>query len=82
LASDELLTTLNPLLEKVLQIVDHFKISCLGAPFPWLDKLRNHMGWDLDCMADVLMGFHRSIFASRKNSIQIFPHAISGLFQP
>jgi hypothetical protein len=34
--------------------------SCLGAPFSWLKKSRNRMGRDLDCMADVLMGFHRS----------------------
>jgi hypothetical protein len=27
------LTTLHPLLENVLQTVDHFEISCLGAPF-------------------------------------------------
>jgi hypothetical protein len=32
LASDALLTTLHPLLENVLQNVDHFEISCLGAP--------------------------------------------------
>jgi hypothetical protein len=32
----------------------------LGAPFSWLEKPRNRMGRDLDCMADVLMGFHRS----------------------
>jgi hypothetical protein len=35
-------------------------VSCLGAPFSWLEKPRNRMGRDLDCMADVLMGFHRS----------------------
>jgi hypothetical protein len=64
LAGDALLTTLHPLLENVLQTVDHFEISCLGAPFSWLKKPRNRMGWDLDCMADVLMGFHRSIFPS------------------
>jgi hypothetical protein len=29
LASDALLTTLHPLLENVLQTVDHFEISCL-----------------------------------------------------
>jgi hypothetical protein len=57
-ASDALLTTLNPLLENVLQTVDHFEISCLEAPFSWLEKPRNRMGRDLDCMADVLMGFH------------------------
>jgi hypothetical protein len=54
LASDALLTTLHPLLENVLQTVDHFEISCLGALFSWLEKPRNRMGRDLDCMADVL----------------------------
>jgi hypothetical protein len=60
LASDALFTTLHPLLENVLQTVDHFEISCLGAPFSWLEKPRNRMGRDLDCMADVLMGFQLS----------------------
>jgi hypothetical protein len=41
LASDALLTMLHPLLEKVLQTVYHFKISCLRAPFSWLKKPRN-----------------------------------------
>jgi hypothetical protein len=44
LASDALLTKLHPLLENVLQTVDHFEISCLGAPFSWLEKPRNRMG--------------------------------------
>jgi hypothetical protein len=35
LASDALLTTLHPLLKTALQTVEHFKISCLRAPFPW-----------------------------------------------
>jgi hypothetical protein len=60
LARDALLTTLHPFLENVLQTVDQFEISCLGAPFSWLEKPRNRMGWDLDCMVDVLMGFHTS----------------------
>jgi hypothetical protein len=47
----------------VLQTIDHFEISCLEAPFSWLEKPRNRMGWDLGCMADVLMGFHRSTFS-------------------
>jgi hypothetical protein len=47
LASDALLTTLHPLLENVLQTVDHLEISSLGAPFPWLEKSRNRMGRDL-----------------------------------
>jgi hypothetical protein len=54
---------LHPLLENVLQTVDHFEISCFGAPFSWLDKPRNRMGRDLDCMADVLLGFYRSSFS-------------------
>jgi hypothetical protein len=58
LASDILLTMLHPLLENKLQTTDHFKISCLGAPFSWLEKPRNCTGRDLDCMADVLMVFH------------------------
>jgi hypothetical protein len=48
LASDTLLTTLHPPLENVLQTVDHFEISCLGAPFSWLEKPRNRMGRDLN----------------------------------
>jgi hypothetical protein len=67
LASDALLTTLHLLLEKVLQTVDHFEI-CLGAPFSWLKKPKNRMGRDLDCMADVLMGFHRSTFSKPNTS--------------
>jgi hypothetical protein len=63
LASDALLTTLHPLLENVLQTVDNFGISCFGAPFSWLEKTRNLIGRDLDCMAVVLMGFHRSTFS-------------------
>jgi hypothetical protein len=64
LASNALLTTLHPLLKNVLQTIDHFKISCLGAPFSWLEKPRNHMGQDLDCMMDILMGFHQSTFSN------------------
>jgi hypothetical protein len=48
LASDALLTTHHPLLESVLQTVDRFEISCLGAPFSWLEKPRNRMGRDLN----------------------------------
>jgi hypothetical protein len=62
LANDALLTTFHPRLENVLQNVDHLEISCLGAPFSWLEKTRNRTGRDLDCMEDVLMGFHRSTF--------------------
>jgi hypothetical protein len=36
LAGDAFLTTLHPLLENVLQTIDHFEISYLGAPFSWL----------------------------------------------
>jgi hypothetical protein len=41
LASDALFTTLHPLLKNMLQTVDHFKISFLGALFSWLEKPRN-----------------------------------------
>jgi hypothetical protein len=61
--NDALLTTLHLLLENALQTVDHFKTSYLGAPFSWLENPRNCMGQDLDCMADVLMGFHQSTFS-------------------
>jgi hypothetical protein len=74
LASDTLLTTLHPLLENMLQTVDHFEISCLGAPFPSLEKSINRMGRDLDYMADILMGFTDPLFPSRtQNWIQILP---------
>jgi hypothetical protein len=62
-ASNAFLTTLHPFLENVLQTVDHFEISCFGASFSWLEKSRNHVERDLNCMADVLMGFHRSTFS-------------------
>jgi hypothetical protein len=55
-------TTLHPHLENVLQTLDHFEI-CLGAPFSWLKMPINSMGRDVDCTADVLMGFHRSTFS-------------------
>jgi hypothetical protein len=48
LASDALLTTIHPLLENVLQTIDNFEISCMGAPFSWLEKPRNRMGRDLN----------------------------------
>jgi hypothetical protein len=35
---------LHPLLENVLQTIDHFEIFCLGAPFPWLEKPTNSVG--------------------------------------
>jgi hypothetical protein len=44
LVSDALLTRPHPLLENVLQTVDHFEISCLRAPLSWLQKPRNRMG--------------------------------------
>jgi hypothetical protein len=61
LASDALLILLCPLLKNML--LDHLEISCLGAPFPGLEKPRNCMGQNLDCMVDVLMGFHQSTFS-------------------
>jgi hypothetical protein len=63
LASDALLTTLHPFLKNLLQNVDHFEISCLKPPFSWFEKPRNHIERDLECMVDVLMGLHQSIFS-------------------
>jgi hypothetical protein len=40
LASNALLTMLHLLLKNILQTVDHSEISCLGAPFSWLEKPR------------------------------------------
>jgi hypothetical protein len=48
LATDALLKTLHPLLENVLQTVDQFEISCLGAPFSWLEKPRNRLERDMN----------------------------------
>jgi hypothetical protein len=48
LTSEALLTTFHLLLENVLQTVDHFEISCLGAPFSWLEKASNRMRRDLN----------------------------------
>jgi hypothetical protein len=63
-ASVELLKTLHSLLENVLRTVDHFEIPCLlRTPFSWLEKPWNRRGRDVDCMADVLMGFHWSNFS-------------------
>jgi hypothetical protein len=74
---------LHSLFINVLQTIDHLKISYLEAPFLWLEKSRNHMGRDLDCMVDVLMEFHHPLFPSQtQNSIHILPYAISGLFHP
>jgi hypothetical protein len=66
LASGALLTTLHPLLENVLQTVDHFEMSCLGAPLSCLKNTRNRVGRDVNCLADDLMGFHRSTFSKPK----------------
>jgi hypothetical protein len=40
LAGDALLTTLHPLLENVLQTVDHFEMSCFGTPL-FLSRAQN-----------------------------------------
>jgi hypothetical protein len=50
-------------LENMLQTVDHFETSCLGALFSWLERPRNLTRRDLGCVADVLMGFHRFTFS-------------------
>jgi hypothetical protein len=82
LASDALLTTLHPLLENVLQTVDDFGISCLGAPFSWLEKPRNRMGRDLDCMTDVLMGFHHPVFYKLRTVLKVPETLSQGVKRP
>jgi hypothetical protein len=46
----------------MMQTVDNFKISCPGAPSFCLEKPKNYMGRDLNCMADVLIRFHGYTF--------------------
>jgi hypothetical protein len=83
LASDALRTTLHPLLENVLQTVDHPEILCIGAPFSWLEKPRNLMGtrselnfrFDLE-EVDGSDPIRTSAIQSRSRPV----HAISGLF--
>jgi hypothetical protein len=80
LAIDALLTTLHPLLENVLQTVDHFETSCLGSPFSWWEKFKHHMGRDLNW---ILCSACKKV--DRWNPIRtsaISPHEISGPFQP
>jgi hypothetical protein len=48
LESDALLTTLQSLLENVLQTVDHFETSYLGALFSCFEKTRDRMGGDMN----------------------------------
>jgi hypothetical protein len=48
LASYALFTTLHPVLENVLQTINDFEISCLGAPVSWLEKPRNRKRRDLN----------------------------------
>jgi hypothetical protein len=81
MVSNALLTMLHPLLKNVLQTINHFEISCLGAPFSRLEKPRNLMGQDLDCMADVLMQFHQSTISKLNTEFNSdLAHAISGIF--
>jgi hypothetical protein len=50
-------TCCTPFAASFRRIVER-AVSCLGAPFSWLEKHRNRTGRDLGCMANVLMGFH------------------------
>jgi hypothetical protein len=84
LVSDALLTTLHPLLENVLQTVDHFEISCLGAPFFMVGKAQK--SHEARSELNSLFGLEKVDRWNpiRTSSIQFRsrPHAISGLFQP
>jgi hypothetical protein len=70
----------------VLQTVDHFKISCLGAPCSLFmaGKAQKSHGARSGLYGGCSNGVPPiHFFISRtQNSIQIFPHAISELFQP
>jgi hypothetical protein len=55
LASNALLRILHPRLVNMLQTVDHFETSRLRAPFSCLEKPRNHMWQDQDCMTNILL---------------------------
>jgi hypothetical protein len=72
LVSGALLTTLHPLLENVLQTVDHFENSCLGAPFSWLEKTRNRMRRDLkvDLKVDRRNPIRTSVTQSRSGPMR------------
>jgi hypothetical protein len=68
------------LLENMLQTVDHFKISCLRAPFSWLEKPRICMGRDLNWIVFSLdkVDLWNPI---RTSAIIVQPHVISEPFQ-
>jgi hypothetical protein len=55
-------------------------LACLGAPFSWLEKPRNRMGRVLNW----ILGKSESVepHQNARHTVQISPHAISGLFQP
>jgi hypothetical protein len=79
LASDALLTTLHPLLENVLQTVDHFEISLIMVgkaqkSYEARSELSSVFGWE---KVDRWNPIRTSAIQSRSH-----PHAISGLFQP
>jgi hypothetical protein len=63
LASDALLTTLHPLLENVMTckpLITSKFLTSSELPFHGWKSPEITWGRDLDCMADVIMGFHRS----------------------
>jgi hypothetical protein len=71
---------LHPLLENMLQTIEHFEICCLRALFSWLRNTRNCMGQDLDCMADVLMGVPLIHFFQAEYRFQFRSHPMLGFF--
>jgi hypothetical protein len=72
---------LHQLLENVLQTVDHFEISCLGAPFSWLKSPEIAWGEIWTVWRMFQWGSTDPLFPSRtQNSIQISPHVVFGAF--
>jgi hypothetical protein len=76
LASNAFLTALHLLLKNVLQTVDHFEIFH-GWKGPELHGVRSGL---YDGCSNGVPPIH--FFQAKQNSIQISPHAISGLFKP
>jgi hypothetical protein len=76
---------LQPLLENVLQTIDHFEIYFLSAPFSWLEKPRNWMGGGGRSELSSVFGLEKMDWWNpiRTSAIQSRsrPHVISGLFQ-
>jgi hypothetical protein len=72
-----------PTSQKRTADLDHFEISCLGAPFSWLEKPRNRMGRDLNwIVCSVWKKWIGGTPLEHSTYSLDLANAISGLFQP